>query len=183
MKQHSVDPYRDLDVIDARGPRVMQGTIGVLALVAFLTGWWPLLAVLAAQLALGLTLGRRWCVPCLFYFEVIQPRFGEGPIEDSRPPRFANTIGVVVLGSASVLHVSGYHAFGWALGLLVAGLALLSATTGFCVGCETYRLLARFRGIELCETCSPSHTAAASIVAWGAAGQGGQPEARRTVHE
>jgi hypothetical protein len=182
MKQRSADPYRDLDVIDARAPRVMQGTIGVLALVAFLTGWWPLLAVLAAQLALGLTFGRRWCVPCLFYFEVIQPRFGEGPIEDSRPPRFANMIGVVVLGSASILHAFGYHGLGWVLGLLVAGLALLSATTGFCVGCQVYRLLARFRGIELCETCSPSRSAA-SIVPWGAAGQGGQPEARRTVHD
>ena len=81
MKQRSADPYRDLDVIDARAPRVMQGTIGVLALVAFLTGWWPLLAVLAAQLALGLTFGRRWCVPCLFYFEVIQPRFQVGHID------------------------------------------------------------------------------------------------------
>ena len=159
MKQRSADPYRDLDVIDARAPRVMQGTIGVLALVAFLTGWWPLLAVLAAQLALGLTFGRRWCVPCLLYFEVIQPRFGEGPIEDSRPPRFANVIGVAVLGSASILHAFGYHAFGWVLGLLVAGLALLSATTGFCVGCQVYRLLARFRGIELCETCSPASAA------------------------
>jgi Domain of unknown function (DUF4395) len=184
MKHRSVDPYRNLDVIDARAPRVMQGTIGVLALVAFLTGWWPLLGILATQLAVGLTLGRRWCVPCVFYFEVLQPRFGEGPIEDSRPPRFANTIGVAMLGSASILHVLGFHTVGWALGLLVSGLALLSATTGFCVGCETYRLLARFRGIELCETCSPSQgTAARSIVAWGAAGQGGQPEGRRTVHD
>jgi uncharacterized protein DUF4395 len=156
MKQRSVDPYRDLDVIDARAPRVLQATIGTLALVAFLTGWWPLLAILAAQLAVGLTFGRRWCIPCAFYFEVIQPSFGEGPIEDSRPARFANMVGLVVLGSASTLHAIGYHDFGWALGLLVAGLALLSATTGFCVGCETYRLLARFRGIELCETCSPA---------------------------
>jgi hypothetical protein len=159
VKQRSVDPYRDLDVIDARGPRVMQGTIGVLALVAFLTGWWPLLAILAAQLAVGLTLGRRWCLPCVLYFEVVQPRFGEGPIEDARPPRFANLVGVVVLGSASALHAAGFHALGWALGLLVAGLALLSAATGFCVGCQIYRLLARARGIELCETCAPATSA------------------------
>jgi Domain of unknown function (DUF4395) len=156
VKQRSVDPYRDLDVIDARGPRVMQGTIGVLALVAFLTGWWPLLAILAAQLAVGLTLGRRWCLPCVFYFEIVQPRFGEGPVEDARPPRFANLVGVVVLGSASALHAAGFHPLGWALGLLVAALALLSAATGFCVGCQIYRLLARARGIELCETCAPA---------------------------
>jgi Domain of unknown function (DUF4395) len=166
MKYRSADPYRDLDVIDARAPRVMQGTIAVLALVAFLTGWWPLLALLAGQLAVGLTLGRRWCVPCAFYFEVLQPRFGEGPIEDSRPPRFANTIGVMVLGSASVLHGLGFHPVGWALGMLVAGLALLSATTGFCVGCESYKLIARARGIKLCETCAPVAESAAVLAPW-----------------
>jgi uncharacterized protein DUF4395 len=155
-----VDPYRDTTVVDARAPRFTQAVIGVLALVAFVTGWWPLLAILAAQLAVGVTLGRRWCVPCLFYFEVLQPRFGEGPIEDARPPRFANVVGFVVLGTASVAHAFGLHTFGWALGLLVAGLALLSAATGFCVGCQAYRLLARFRGVELCETCAPASSPA-----------------------
>jgi hypothetical protein len=154
VKQRSVDPYRDTTVIDARAPRTVQATVGLLALVAFATGWWPLLAILAAQLAIGVTLGRRWCVPCFLYFEVLQPRFGEGPIEDARPPRFANVIGVVVLGTASIAHAFGLHAVGWGLGLLVAGLALMSAATGFCIGCEAYKLLARFRGIELCETCA-----------------------------
>ena len=160
MKHRTVDPYRDTTVVDARAPRFTQAIIGVLALVAFVTGWWPLLAILAAQLAVGVTLGRRWCAPCAFYFEVLQPRFGEGPIEDARPPRFANVVGVVVLGTASVAHAVGLHTFGWALGLLVAGLALLSAATGFCVGCQAYRLLARFRGVELCETCAPASSPA-----------------------
>ena len=160
MKQRSVDPYRDTTVVDARAPRFTQAVIGVLALAAFATGWWPLLAILAAQLAIGVTLGRRWCVPCVLYFEVLQPRFGEGPIEDARPPRFANIVGVVVLGTASIAHILGLHAIGWGLGLLVAGLALLSAATGFCVGCEAYKLLARFRGIELCETCAPASSPA-----------------------
>jgi hypothetical protein len=160
VKQRSVDPYRDTTVVDARAPRFTQAVIGVLALAAFATGWWPLLAILAAQLAIGVTLGRRWCVPCVFYFEVLQPRFGEGPIEDARPPRFANIVGVVVLGTASLAHAFGLNTFGWALGLLVAGLALLSAATGFCVGCETYKLLAHFRGIELCETCAPASSTA-----------------------
>jgi hypothetical protein len=160
VKQRSVDPYRDTTVVDARAPRFTQAVIGVLALAAFATGWWPLLAILAAQLAIGVTLGRRWCVPCVFYFEVLQPRLGEGPIEDARPPRFANIVGVVALGTASLAHAFGLNTFGWALGLLVAGLALLSAASGFCVGCEAYKLLARFRGIELCETCAPASSPA-----------------------
>ena len=103
MKQpRTADPYRDLDVIDANAPRFNQAVIGSLAVVAFLTGWWPLLAILAAQLAIGLTLGRRWCLPCVAYFELVQPRVGEGPVEDSRPPRFANKIGVAFLGAASL---------------------------------------------------------------------------------
>jgi hypothetical protein len=148
------DPYSDLDVIDSRAPRFTQAVIGTLALVSFLTGWWPLLVLLAGQLVVGLTLGRRWCLPCAFYFEVVQRLAGEGPLEDARPPRFANLIGAVVLGAASVAHATGFPALGWTLGLLVAGLALAAAATGFCIGCEAYRLVARIRGVELCAECA-----------------------------
>jgi hypothetical protein len=140
-------PYRDLDVIDARAPRFNQAVIGGLALVAFLTGWWPLLGLLALQFALGLSLGRRWCLPCVAYYELVQPRLGEGELEDARAPRFANTIGLVVLTAATVAHAAGLHTLGWVLALLVAALALLAAVTGFCTGCEIYRLGARLRGI------------------------------------
>ena len=141
-------PYRDLDVIDARAPRFNQTTIGMLSLVAVAGGWWPILALLAAQLGIGLKLGRRWCLPCLAYFELVQPRFGEGPIEDSRPPRFANQIGFVTLTAATGAYLVGAPALGAALGLLVATLALLAALTGFCAGCWIYRLGARLRGIS-----------------------------------
>jgi Domain of unknown function (DUF4395) len=140
------DPYRDLDVIDSRAPRTNQAVIGTLALVAVLTGWWWLLAVLGLQLAVGLTFGRRYCLPCLAYFELIQPRFGEGPLEDSRPPRVANAIGLVVLAGAAVAYASGATIAGVALGLLVAALALVAAVTGFCTGCEAYKLACFLRG-------------------------------------
>jgi hypothetical protein len=148
MKRRTADPYRDLAVIDAWAPRFNQAVVGALSLAAFLLDWWPLYAILAAQFALGLTLGRRWCLPCLVYFEVVQPRVGEGPIEDARPPRFANMVGLVVLGAASVAHAAGAEPLGWTLGLMVAALALLSAATGFCAGCEIYKLGARLRGIR-----------------------------------
>ena len=111
-----------------------------------LTGWWWLLALLALQLALGLTLGRRWCLACLAYFELIQPRFGEGPLEDSRPPRAANIVGLTVLGAASIAWAAGAETLGMALSALVAALALLSAVTGFCTGCEAYKLGCRLTG-------------------------------------
>jgi hypothetical protein len=150
----TADPYRDTDVIDSRAPRFNQAVIGTVVVVAFVVDVllgrvaWLLLALLALQLAVGLTFGRRWCLSCLAYFELVQPRFGEGPVEDSRPPRFANLVGVVVLSAASLLLALGYETVGWALGLLVAGLALLAATTGLCVGCEVYRLGARLHGIR-----------------------------------
>jgi hypothetical protein len=148
MGGRSAHPYADTAVIDSRGPRTNQAVIGALSLVAFLTGAEWLVAVLAAQLAIGLTLGRRFCLPCLLYFELIQPRFGEGPIEDARPPRFANMVGVAFLGGASVAFVLDLPTLGWTLTLIVAALALLAATTGLCAGCEMYRLSARLRGIS-----------------------------------
>jgi hypothetical protein len=147
MTGRTAHPYVDTDVIDSRGPRTNQAVIGSLALIAFLTGAEWLIAVLAAQLAIGLTLGRRFCLPCLAYFELIQPRFGEGPIEDSRPPRFANMVGVAFLGGATLAFVLGAPTVGWVLALIVAALALLAATTGLCMGCEAYKLSARLRGI------------------------------------
>ena len=146
MTARLADPYRDLGVIDSRAPRFNQTVIGVVSVVAVATGWWLLLALLALQLAVGLTLGRRYCLPCLAYFELVQPRFGEGKLEDSRPPRAANVVGLVVLGAASVSYAVGAPTLGAALGLLVAALALLAAATGFCTGCEAYKLLCRITG-------------------------------------
>jgi hypothetical protein len=134
------DPYRDLDVIDSRGPRFNQATIGALSVLAVVAGWWWLLGILAAQLVVGLTLGRRFCLPCVAYFELVQPRFGEGPLEDARPPRFANFVGAVFLTAAAATWAAGLVLLGAVLGGLVAGLALLAATTGFCTGCEAYKL-------------------------------------------
>jgi hypothetical protein len=148
----SAHPYDDTDVIDSRGPRTNQAVVGLVSLLALATGWWPLLGLLALQLALGLTLGRRWCLPCRLYFDVIQPRFGEGPLEDSRPPRFANMVGFAVLSLAAAAFATGYAGAGLALGALVAVLALVAAITGFCTGCEAYKLgcLLRGRPFESC---------------------------------
>jgi hypothetical protein len=92
--------------------------------------------------------GRRYCLPCLFYFEVVQPRWGEGPLEDSRVPRFANIIGAVVLSAAGLASAVGFTTLGFALGALVATLASVAVVFKLCVGCELYKLLARLSGIR-----------------------------------
>jgi Domain of unknown function (DUF4395) len=162
----TADPYDDTDVIDARAPRFNQATIGVLSVVALLTGWWWLLALLALQLVVGLRFGRRFCLACVAYFRFVQPRFGEGPVEDARPPRFANLVGAVVLSAATLAYLAGFPVVGAVLGGVVATLALLAAATGLCVGCELYRLLARVRGVR------PGSVGVIDLEGLGAAGAG-----------
>jgi hypothetical protein len=142
------DPYADLLVIDARAPRFNQLVVATLSVVALVTGFWPLLAVVGAQLAITVIFGRRYCLPCLAYFEFLQPRFGEGPLKDARATRFANIIGAVFLLAAALAFGAGFPRVGQALGGMVAALATLAVATGLCVGCELYRVLARLRGVK-----------------------------------
>jgi len=144
----TADPYADTDVVDVRAPRFLQATIGTGAVVAVATGWWWLYGLLALQLVTGLVFGRRWCLPCVAYFRFVQPRLGEGRVEDARPPRFANMVGATVLSLAFAASLAGLDGAGRALGGLVAVLALLAASTGLCAGCELYKLGARLRGVR-----------------------------------
>jgi hypothetical protein len=164
----TADPWRDTDVIDTRAPRFNQAVVGIVAGFGAIFGWPLAWAIMAAQLAIGLTLGRRWCLPCLAYFELVQPRFGEGPLEDSRPPRLATAIGSAFLAAAAAAWWLGAPVAGTALGALVATLALTAASTGFCAGCELYRLTARLRGI------SPRHHSRIDPADLGGAAAGGR---------
>jgi hypothetical protein len=144
----TADPWQDTDVIDSRAPRFNQAVVAAVALLGAAFGWPLLWLLMGLQLVIGLTLGRQYCLTCLAYFKLIQPRFGEGDLEDSRPPRLANAMGFAFLAAASLAWWAGSHAAGTAIALLVATLALIAATTGFCTGCEIYRLTARLRGIS-----------------------------------
>ena len=145
--QRTVDPWSDLDWIDARAPRANHAFVAVLSIAAMIAGWQWLVAVIAAQLVIGLTFGRRYCLACLFYFTVIQPRIGEGRVEDARAPRFANVLGAAFTTLATAAFVTGLEGAGWAITGIVAGLSSLSALTGICVGCVIY---ARIWGCEDC---------------------------------
>lgn len=149
LRDRTADPYRDTTVIDSRAPRANQSFVAVLALLALVSSAPWLVALVGVQLVVGLTLGRRWCLPCLIYFELIQPRFGEGPIEDARPPRFSNIIGACVLTAATGFFVGGMPTVGWVLTAVVAGLGGLAAVSGLCVGCIVYR---RLFGCEICDS-------------------------------
>ena len=144
----TVDPWSDLDWIDARAPRTNHAFVALLTIVAIATGWEWLVGLVALQLVVGLTFGRRFCLACYLYFTVIQPRIGEGRIEDARAPRFANQLGAAMTTLATVAFLAGLEGAGWALTCVVAALAGFSAVTGICVGCLIY---ARVWGCEDCK--------------------------------
>jgi Domain of unknown function (DUF4395) len=49
-------------------------------------------------------------------------------------------VGAAVLAAGFVAYVSGLELVGAILGVTVAALALLAGATGFCAGCEAYKL-------------------------------------------
>ncbi|KHK98032.1 hypothetical protein LK09_09420 [Microbacterium mangrovi] len=75
---------------------------------------------------------------------LVRPRLAPPTeLEDPRPPRFAQGVGLVVVSAGLVLHLIGVP---WAL--VVAGAAafiaaFLNAAFGLCLGCQLYLLLAR----------------------------------------
>src|SRR2546429_1689217 len=115
----AADPWQDTDVIDSRAPRFNQAVVATAAVLGGAFGWPLLWLLMGLQLLIGLSLGRQYCLTCLAYFKLIQPRFGEGDLEDSRPPRLANAMGFSFLSIASLAWWAGSPAAGTAIALLV----------------------------------------------------------------
>lgn len=136
--------------IDPRGPRFNQAVLTVALLAGFVADARPVVPAFAVVLLLGAAFGPRYGPFLRLYADFVRPRLAPpAELEDPRPPRFAAAVGVVFLSAATVAFAAGAVGLGWGLALVVAALAGLAATTGLCVGCEIYLLLARRRGVEL----------------------------------
>jgi hypothetical protein len=136
--------------IDPRGPRFNQAVLTIALLGAYLLDAQIVVPVFALVLFLGAAFGPKYGPFLRLYVEVIKPRLSPpADLEDPRPPRFAAAVGVAFLSAATIAFVAGATTLGWVLALIVAALAGLAATTGICVGCEIYVLLARWRGVRL----------------------------------
>jgi len=146
----SAQPQQAPDLIDPRGPRFGAAITTVLIALAIVLGpaiggWVLLLQTLA--FAAGSLLGLRYQPWGWVYRKAVRPRLAAPKeLEDSRPPRFAQTVGLVfglagLLGWALSLPVLFYIAVGFAL---VA--ALLNAVFDYCLGCEIYLLSKRVFG-------------------------------------
>lgn len=137
--------------IDPRGPRVGATiTTVVLALVLLGGGTGPALLLLAAQtlvFGLGATRGPGASPYAWVFRRLVRPRLAPPTeLEDSRPPRFAQAVGLGFALVALVALLGGLTT----LGLVAVGMALaaafLNAAFGLCLGCEMYLLIRRTSG-------------------------------------
>jgi hypothetical protein len=133
--------------IDPRGPRFAAGLTSVVLAVVLVTPSPVAVTVLALQtvvFAIGALRGIQHTPYAWLFRTVLRPRLSAPrELEDPRPPRFAQAVGlgfavVGLLGFASGLTVVALVATGFALAA-----ALLNAVFGFCLGCEIYLLLRR----------------------------------------
>jgi hypothetical protein len=130
--------------IDPRGPRFTASVTAVLLVVALLTP--PAVAgtLVAIQLLFflsGVLLGVQQTPTGLVFRTLVRPRLSPpDELEDPRPPRFAQGVGLVFTAVA----LTGYLTGATLLGQIAVGLALvaalLNAVIGLCLGCELYLL-------------------------------------------
>lgn len=145
--------------IDPRGPRFVALITAVLLLIdVFLALTTPLgatvaeravepafllLVVIALLFAWGV-LSPRTAPWGVLYRVLVQPRLSPpDELEDPRPPRFAQGVGLFVVTIGIVLHLAGVP---WALPIAAGAAfvaAFLNAVFGLCLGCQLYLLLQR----------------------------------------
>lgn len=130
--------------VDPRGPRFGAAVTAVVLAATLITGplWGlPLLIIQAFAFGAGSLLGLRYQPYGWVFRRLVRPRLSPPTeLEDERPPRFAQTVGLVfavVALAAALFRLDWlfYTAAGFAL---VA--AVLNAVFNFCLGCEFYLL-------------------------------------------
>lgn len=136
--------------IDPRGPRVGAALTAVLLVVVLLLGDGVpatlLLGVVAAGFAPGAVRGVGGTWQAWVFAHVVRPRLAPPTdLEDPRPPRFAQLVGLVITGLGVLLALLGVAAAVPVAAALALVAAVLNAAFGLCLGCELYLLGARLR--------------------------------------
>ena len=135
--------------IDPRGPRFAAVVTTVVLAAAVLTGNIVVLAVQVAVFAVGALAGVQASPYGVVYRRLVRPRLAPpAELEDPRPPRFAQAVGLLVTGVglvAALVGVSGAVVVAAALALVAA---FLNGAFGLCLGCELYLLIARLRPVR-----------------------------------
>ncbi len=130
-------------MIDRNAHRFGAGISAVILAAAFVLQWHAAVAVMAAVLLAGPVFGLRYS-PLGMAYRWLKRTFRLDlavETEEEAPPRFAQLVGFLFLGAASLaFYAFTAEGWGWALVLIVAALQGLLAASGICVGCEVYNL-------------------------------------------
>ena len=129
----------ELTTVDSAIPRFNQGCVAVTTATAFVLGWWPLVAFVAAVLGVTRFSGHRYGLFSQVYVRLVRPRRSSPErLEPAEPPRFAMALGSGALATATLCFFLGVDALGWSITLVVTGLSAFAAATSVCVACRIY---------------------------------------------
>ena len=133
-------------VIDARGPRFGAVITTVVLATALATNNLWVIVAQGVVFAIGAFKGPQFTPYAFIYKNVVKPRLkGEVPIEDVRPPQFAQSVGLLFALTAIVGLVVGITPIFTVAVAFALAAAFLNAAFNFCLGCEIYLLLLRAR--------------------------------------
>ena len=123
-------------MIDPRGPRFGAWITTIVLAIVLLTGSGLLLAAQALVFALG-SQGKS---PYAEIFKrLIRPRLGPpAELEDERPPRFAQVVGLIFATVGAIALLVGATTVGLIATAAALVAAFLNAAFGICLGCELF---------------------------------------------
>jgi hypothetical protein len=137
--------------IDPRGPRFGAAVTAALLVVVLLLTSVPaaatgLLALVVASFAVGVARGAHGTWQGWLFRTLVRPRLAPpAELEDPRPPRFAQLVGLIVTGVGLLLALVGVGAAVPVSAALALVAAFLNAVFGLCLGCELYLVGVRLR--------------------------------------
>ena len=125
--------------IDSRGPRFSAGLTTIVLASALVTSQIWIVIVQAIIFAIGATKGPQFTPYAVIFKKFIKPRLnGKVILEDVRPPKFAQSIGLLFALAAIAGSITGIAPlFTVAISFALAA-AFLNAAFNFCLGCEMY---------------------------------------------
>ena len=149
--------------IDPRGQRFAAAVTSVVLAIGLLTSSAVVLGLQTVVFALAALVGLNASPYGWLYRTLVRPRIGPpAELEDARPPRFAQAVGLVFGLVATVGFATGAELVGTIATSFALAAAFLNAAFGFCLGCEIY-LLAR-RALHRTTTASAATPAATKEV-------------------
>ena len=138
-------------LIERGAPRSNQAVAAAAVFAAWIANVPAIILVVAIMLWIGSAFGRRFVPAYAVYFSFVRPlilQSGQKPwVEDERMPRFAQAMGGTVFFCAYAAIDAGAPTIGWGIALVLASAAAFASATGICLGCLTYRMLAKLRGV------------------------------------